>query len=187
MDGLFPLNEVAGEQLSRATISACGTYRYTLDRVWDASLPAALFVMLNPSTASATEDDPTIRRCKAFADRAGCGALTVVNLFALRSTKPGLLALHSAPTGPDNDAWITVALANQPSLVVAAWGAYPAAAGRRIQAAADGRAARVMQLLAAHDVPAKCLGTTKDGYPRHPLYVAGAQPLIDFTSWKAAV
>jgi hypothetical protein len=186
MDGLFPLADVAGEHLSGAVLSQCEQYRYTLDRVWDAGRPAALFVMLNPSVADASVDDPTIGRCKAFAEREGCGALTVVNLFALRSTKPGGLALHPDPVGPDNDAWVTVALANRPSVVVAAWGAYPAAAGRKIQAIADDRAATILRILAAHDVPVKCLGTTKDGYPRHPLYVPGTQPLIAFDPRKAA-
>lgn len=184
MDGLFPLSDVADEHLSRAVISQCQTYRYTLDRIWDTSRPAALFIMLNPSTATAEVDDPTIIRCRKRAERAGCGSLTVVNLFAYRATNPDALALASDPVGPANDAWITVALANQPSLVVAAWGGSAVKAGARL--AAD-RVTRVLELINAHDVPVKCLGTTKDGYPRHPLYVPAAQPLIDFTSWKAAV
>lgn len=187
MDGLFPLSDVADEPLSGAVLSQCGTYRYTLDRVWDRRRPRALFVMLNPSTADAREDDPTIVRCKSRAERAGCGGLTVVNLFALRATKPGVLATHPDPVGPDNDAWITVALSDDPSVIVAAWGAYPPAAGRRAEIRADVRVTRVLQILAAHDVPVKCLGTTKEGHPRHPLYVAGAQPLIDFSPRRAAV
>lgn len=177
MDGLFPLADVDGEHLSRATISACGEYRYTLDRVWDASLPIALFVMLNPSVADASVNDKTILKCTMYAKREGYGGLTVVNLFALRSTDPRLLTQHPAPVGADNDAWITVALGSKPAVVICAWGAHPAA---------PERAVRVLQILAAHDVPVKCLGTTQKGHPRHPLYLPNAQPLIDFDPWKAA-
>jgi hypothetical protein len=158
----------AGGVLAGAVVSPCGTYRYTLDRVWDASLPTALFIMLNPSTADASVDDPTIRRCVSFAKRMGCGALTVVNLYALRSTDPGALATHPDPVGPDNDTHIALALGKRLGCVVAAWGAHPAA---------NQRVDTVAALLAAHGWQVSCLGTTKGGAPRHPLYVRGDAPL----------
>jgi hypothetical protein len=162
-DALFDLPG-AGE-LSGAMLSPCRTYRYTLDRTWDASLPVALFIMLNPSTADASEDDPTIRRCRSFATREGCGGLTVVNLFALRSTDPAALTSHPDPVGPDNDTRIALALDRQPAVVIAAWGSHPFARSRARQVAAP--LARL-----------RCLGTTKGGDPRHPLYVRGDAPLI---------
>lgn len=177
MDGLFPLSVVAGEHLSGAVLSPCGTYRYTLDRVWDASLPVAVYVMLNPSTANATEDDRTIRRCISFAKREGAGGITVINLFALRSTDPDALRAHPAPIGALNNRWICAVLCKDPGVVIAAWGAH---------AFAKDRAVDVLRSIAAHNVPVKCLGTTKDGHPRHPLYLAADTPLIDFDPWKKA-
>lgn len=159
--------------LSGAVLSPCGTYRYTLDRVWDASLLTALFIMLNPSTADASEDDPTIRRCRSFATREGCGGLTVVNLFALRSTDPAALTSHPDPVGPQNDVHIALALDRQPAVVIAAWGAHPFA---------KPRAAQVAGLLTAHGGQPQCLGVTKNGDPRHPLYVRGDAPLAPWTA-----
>lgn len=166
-DTLFDV-PAAGGVLAGATISTCGVYRYTLDRIWSASLPTALFIMLNPSTADASEDDPTIRRCISFAKRMDCGGLTVVNLFALRSTDPDALTSHPDPVGPDNDTHTALALGKRLGCVIAAWGAHPFARTR---------AEAVTGLLAAHGWQLNCLGTTKAGDPRHPLYVRGDQPL----------
>jgi hypothetical protein len=179
-DALFPLGDLGAETLSSARLSPCGTYRYTLDRVWDRRRRAAVFLMLNPSTADASENDPTIRRCIGFAKRNGYGGITVVNLFALRATKPAALALHPDPVGPDNDMWIQSVLFKQPAAVIAAWGAYPPAAGRGMADRATERVAAVLRLVAIYGVPLKCLGTTKDGQPRHPLYLAGSTPLTDY-------
>lgn len=158
----------AGGVLTGAVISPDGTYRYTLDRVWNAHLPTAVFVMLNPSTADADEDDPTIRRCIAFAKREGCGGLTVVNLYALRSTDPAALRTHLAPIGSKNAMWTCAVLCNDPRLVIVAWGADPSAVDRARYAA---------HTIAAHGLQPMCLGLTKSGAPRHPLYVRADQPL----------
>lgn len=146
-----------------ADLSADGMYRYSLTRRWS-PVPVPqfdLWIMLNPSTADAEQDDPTIRRCIAFSRSWGADGLRVVNLFALRSTDPALLSRHPDPVGPDNDATlrsmahVTRQLGGR---VVCAWGAHPMAAER---------ARTVRRLIGA----AVCLGTTKAGAPRHPLYV----------------
>lgn len=175
--GLFPLSAVSCEYLSGAKLSPCGTYRYTLDRVWDSGSPAAVYVMLNPSTADASEDDRTIVRCINFAKREGYGGITVVNLFALRSTDPEALRSHPDPVGPDNTAWLNVVLDRGPGAVIAAWGAHPFARAR---------AAEVAALIAAHGTPLKCLGVSLAGHPRHPLYLKADTPLINYTPRKAA-
>lgn len=144
-----------------ARLSPDGVYRYTLTRRWEAYRPTALWVMLNPSTADALVDDPTIRRCIGFARSWGFGAIQVVNLYALRSTDPSALKYHDAPEGPMNRYWLSVALA-ETSMTVAAWGANPLAQER-------GRELMQRSVLGP-DV--KCLGTTKAGAPRHPLYVS---------------
>src|SRR5689334_18589152 len=104
-----------------ALFDPTGRYRYRLWRQWDPAKPAVAFVMLNPSTADATTDDPTIRRCFGFAQGWGFGRLEVVNLFALRATDPRELARHPDPVGPANDAHIAAALALTDQ-AVAAWG-----------------------------------------------------------------
>jgi hypothetical protein len=154
-----------------ARLSECGTWRYYLARHWAPKGEALAFVMLNPSTADATVDDPTIRRCIGFARRDGYAGLVVVNLFALRSTDPAALGqvLEQRAVGPDNDAYLSMLLAERVRRglpTVAAWGAHPGIE-KRIQ--------HVRALVPGIDW--RCLGTTKAGAPRHPLYVRGDQPL----------
>lgn len=168
----------AGE-LSSAVLSECGTYRYSLERVWDIDLPRALWLMLNPSTATADVDDPTISRVRNFSKREGCGGLIVVNLFALRATDPKELAIHPDPFGPDNNLYLARALSSEPSVVIAAWGAHRFAA---TQAAAVSLS--VATQLGHQGLRLKCLGTTKDGYPKHPLYLAKNTPLITYQPKK---
>lgn len=143
-------------------------YRYTLHREWlGAGRGRVCWVMLNPSTADDTHDDPTIRRCVRFSAAWGYDGLVVVNLFALRSTDPNVLLMDTDPGGPENDDAIRRAAASA-SLVVAAWGAHRAMRrGRRDQ--------RMYDLISA---PLHCLGTTRDGHPRHPLRLrADTQPV----------
>jgi hypothetical protein len=137
-------------------------YRYTLVReLRPDPRRHVLFVMLNPSTADESLDDPTIRRCRGFAEHWGFEALTVVNLFALRATDPRTLRRHHDPIGPANDTWIVNA-AQSASRIIAAWGTHGTLANR------DQQVLRLLAPLRVH-----CLGRTKDGHPRHPLYVAG--------------
>jgi hypothetical protein len=146
-----------------ATISACGTYRYDLRRRWDPAKPTCLFVMLNPSTADATADDPTIRRCVGFAAGWGYGELIVVNLFASRATDPADLRKHRSPVGPANDATIA-AQARRADFHVAAWGMY---------GALHGRGAEVRRRFTEWGIPLHHLGLTREGHPRHPLRLRG--------------
>ena len=120
------------------------------------------FVMLNPSVADAEADDPTIRRCIGFARSWGFGGLVAVNLFAWRDTHPSGMKRAADPVGPEGDAPILEA-ARLASLTVAAWGVHGAHLGRGSQVAALLRAAG----------PLHHLGLTKDGHPRHPLYLRG--------------
>lgn len=152
-----------------AELSPCGRYRYRLWRRWGEGAPL-VWCMLNPSTADALEDDPTIRRCMGFARRDGHGGIEVANLFALRATDPSALAAADDPVGPLNNA-ILLGTARAAGTVVAAWGAHAAARERQHVALAYFVAvgARVL-----------CLGATRGGEPRHPLYVRGDQPLVEY-------
>jgi hypothetical protein len=153
-----------------ATFDSARVYRYQLTRIWDELRPSAVWIMLNPSTADAEADDPTIRRCAGFTKAWGLGGLVVVNLFALRATDPRLLRRHPDPVGPRNDEFITE-IVWPDSLVVCAWGA------NRV---ADERSVDVLGILSARGAQPKCLGKTRDGYPRHPLYVRGSTELGPF-------
>lgn len=161
-----------------AVLSDCGTYRYELTRQWGSFCNnQAVFIMLNPSTADAFKDDNTIKRCKKFAERMGCDKLKVVNLFAYRSPYPlDLYGQHDAGfdiTGPDNDAYIFEACTDAATRVrIAAWGSEPIASIWRTK--------EVYDLLGKHGLQLCCLGTTKNGSPRHPLYLPKDAPLINY-------
>lgn len=147
---------------SGAAFSACGRYRYGLWRRWDRKLPYCLFLMLNPSTADAVENDPTVERCERRARAMGFGGLYVANLFAWRSTDPRALARCDDPVGPDNDAAIAK-VAKKAGRVICGWGN---------DGALYGRDAAVLALLRRAKVEPYALAINKDGSPRHPLYVA---------------
>lgn len=144
-----------------AKFDETGRYRYSLWRAWEPGA-AVCWVMLNPSTADASKEDPTIRKCIGFARRWGFGAIAIVNIFALRSTDPRALYADPAPVGELNDAAILEG-AGRARLIVAAWG---------VHGAHRGRAAQVLDLLKlGAERVVHCLGVTKDGHPKHPLYL----------------
>lgn len=145
-------------------------YRYLLTRIWDPSLPLAVWLMLNPSTADAMQDDRTVGRCRSFAREWGRGGIAVVNLFALRSTDPSALRTHKDPVGPYNAAFVRQAV-RQSDLVVAAWGG-PGVLGDRGPA--------MTKALREDGVRLKTLGVISSGQPKHPLYVRGGTPLVDY-------
>ena len=152
------------------------THRYLLARSWEPHLPTLAWVMLNPSTADAFADDPTIRRCVSFARRDGYGGIKVLNLFALRATDPAQLRGHPNPVGACND---RILAAHARGSVVAAWGA---------GGALNGRGTEVARRLVSAGVVLLCLGVTKDGHPVHPL-ARGRERVPDdarLVPWAAA-
>lgn len=149
------------EGLATASYDPTETWRFRLSRVWDPAGSRCVFVMLNPSTATEQQLDPTVRRCVRFAQAWGHGALEVVNVFAFRATKPSDMKSCADPIGQGNDVAITAA-ARAADLVVAAWGTH---------AAYLGRGPEVKSLIAAADSTPHYLRLTKKGHPGHPLYV----------------
>lgn len=137
-----------------------GVYRYVLKRKFGAGLKTLVFIMLNPSTATAEESDPTVRRCEGFARAWGFGELVVLNIFALRSTDPRKLYAMLDPVGPENDEYI-VAECLQAALTVCAWGVH----GAHLE-----RGKRVLELV--RPFKPHYLKLTKDGIPGHPLYLS---------------
>ena len=161
---------------SGAVLSDDGVYRYRLWRHWGDGMLMA-WIMLNPSTADASIDDHTIRRCRFYAERGGYDGIEVVNLFALRSTDPKVLRDHPDPTGPDNwQHWVEVLQDHRVGMIVAAWGASrPSMPGspRGVPVPSfcyDNRPAGSMW----------CLGTTAAGHPRHPSRLSNIEPLVRF-------
>ena len=154
-----------GDAASIAVYSPCERYRYTLTRDWSGAGGRVLFVMLNPSTATEVQNDPTVERCERRARALGHGAFRVCNIFAFRATDPRVMRAVSDPTGPDNDAAIAQS-AQWADRIVCAWGSHGAHLGRGPQ---------VEALLRASGTPLFHLGLTLGGHPRHPLYVGYAQ------------
>lgn len=156
-------------------------YRYVLSRAIPSNFDRSTrwrkpiaFLMLNPSTATAMENDPTIRRCIGFAEREGYNRLYIVNLFGMRATDPKDLASAYDPVGPANDDKVHEIITSvnyDGGPIIAAWGANPVAEER------------AEQLLEHINAPLHCLGLTKKGAPRHPLYISSKQP---FTLYRSA-
>lgn len=165
-------------QERQTVFSHCRKYRYTLWREWptdqmqdgcndgergiDNLRGYVMFIGLNPSTADETKDDPTIRRCRDFAQRWGYGALCMTNLFAWRDTQPANMKKAAWPIGADNDHWL-LEIAKGAGLVVAAWGTH----GTHLY-----RAVKVKAMFREAGIQLQCIYKTKDGHPQHPLYLS---------------
>ncbi len=160
--------------LKGAWLSDDKLYRYSLSRRWGQETAPLYFIMLNPSVADAEKDDNTIRRCVGYAKREGRDAIVVGNLFAFRSTAPKNLLTAVDPVGPENMNWIDAlarAAERERAPIVCAWGAH---GGYERQ---DIVAMRCMKMAGANTV---CFGTTRQGFPKHPLYLSNAEPLIPY-------
>ena len=150
---------------SRAVYSDCERYRFELTRTWDPAGRRVLFVMLNPSTATEVQNDPSVERCERRARALGYGAFRVCNIFGWRETDPRKMRAVPDPVGAANDAAI-VEGCRWADDVVCAWGSHGAFLGR---------GPAVEALMRATGRRLHHLGLTKEGHPRHPLYIAYAR------------
>jgi len=158
-----------GDAASVAVYSDCERYRYALTRVWDPAGLRALFVLLNPSTATEMQNDPTVERCERRARALGYGAFRVLNIFAWRATDPCDMRAASDPVGPGNDAAIIDGV-GWADTVICAWGTHGAHLGR---------GAAVAAMLRATGAPLHHLGLSQAGHPKHPLYIGySVQPIV---------
>lgn len=151
-----------------AVFSSCGKFRYLLVREWDKKAPWVTFVMLNPSTADASKDDATIRKCIAFAKHWGFGGIKVVNLFAYRATKPADLKRAGYPVGATNVPTLAAVFAEHAN-IICAWGA---------QARGHPQAATVLGMIRGANRLPEAIRTLKDGVPEHPLYIPLSTPRV---------
>ena len=168
---LFKLNTGHRTKPSRldvvrqAHFSRCKQYRYHLSRRWNDG-EQCIFVGLNPSTADTEIDDATTRKCMLLAKSWGFSGFELVNLFALRSRDPSVLRLAGDPVGAHNDRWLKQTL-HQEKLIVACWGN-------------GGTLFQREQIIWGMHIRLHCLGTTKSGQPKHPLYLPMSTPLRAF-------
>ncbi|WP_273498097.1 DUF1643 domain-containing protein [Lentibacter algarum] len=154
-----------GDAPSTAVYSDCERYRYLLTRVWEPAGRKALFIMLNPSTATEVQNDPTVERCERRARTLGFGGFRVTNIFAWRDTDPKKMRAAAEPIGAENDAMIAQSC-DWADQIIAAWGAH----GEHLQ-----RGVAMEALLRDMELPVFHLGLTKAGHPKHPLYIAYTQ------------
>ncbi len=144
-----------------AIFSRCNRYRYELQRCWSKRVSkkaTVTFIGLNPSTADATVDDPTIRKCIAYAHGWGYSRMIMVNLFAWKATDPASLHYSADPVGSLNDTYIKRAV-NRSSVVIACWGE---------QGTLHNRAE---ELRSRYPRRLRCLKVNRSGEPTHPLYL----------------
>lgn len=156
-----------------AVFSPCRTWRYTLTRTWDFTRPLAMFVGLNPSTATETIDDNTVRRCIGYARNWGYGGLLMMNIFAFRAKDPKVMKSQEDPVGPGNNCClVTMAHKESTGIVVAAWGTHGVFQNRH---------QNILKLFLEVGIPLHCLRITKKGFPEHPLFLPGKLEPIPFT------
>lgn len=150
--------------IKAAAFSPDRRYRYALWRIWDERKPICTFIGLNPSTADENRPDPTVTRGVGFAGSWGYGGFCMANMYAFVSTDPSVLIDHHLFVGPENDAWLRY-LAAYSGIVVACWGHWKETRER----------SETVKKMIPH---LYCLGLTKGGHPRHPLYLPrGTKPI----------
>ena len=141
-------------------------YRYSLYRWWNRLYPQIMFIGLNPSTADEFNDDPTIKRCISFAKKWGCGGLLMMNLFAFRATEPKVMKISENPIGSENNYWLKQ-MSKKACTVVAAWGNHGSLRNRDKE---------IIEMIP----DLYCLGLTKQGQPKHPLFLNKDTELIKY-------
>lgn len=164
-----------------AVYSSCERYRYLLAKSTNEKRTmrpehTCLWIMLNPSTATADRDDPTVRKCQEFSRRNGFATTLITNLFAIRSTDPSVLVKHTADGWPDgeqdNARHLEESIQAYPNIIVA-WGSFKHPEMLTL-------ARRIQNLAGKYKRKLKCLGVNKDGMPKHPLYVSYKAALRDW-------
>ena len=153
--------------MNNAIFSECGKYRYVLTRIWEPLEPLAMCIGLNPSTANADEDDPTIRRLSSLLKNNGFGGFFMCNLFALVSPYPEDLQSCPDPV-KDNDKWL-IETADKVTHVVYCWGNFDEATYR---------AKKIKNMFPSKHI--NCFGKNRNGSPKHPLYLKANTELILF-------
>ncbi len=157
-----------GSTISSASFSVCKRYRYSLTREWGDNGKRLLYILLNPSTATESENDATVVRCQCRAEKLGFTSFRICNLFALRSKNPRLLSLSASPIGLENDRIIKKSILWS-HVVICAWGNLGNYLNRDFV---------IRNHLLKLNRPCFHFGLTKNNQPKHPLYVPYSQEYI---------
>ncbi|MGB3291689.1 MAG: DUF1643 domain-containing protein [Phormidesmis sp.] len=166
-----PKTRCAENSLQRSAVfDVTGQYRYQLGRRWQPGEAEVAFIMLNPSRADASRDDPTLRACLQFAQHWDYASLSVVNLFSYRNPDPTLLRTAVDPVGPQNDEYVLKAVVAAQQVVLA-WGNWGNLGGRDHT---------IFALLRPYQSKLYCLQINRSGQPRHPLYISRSRSLMPF-------
>lgn len=155
-------------ELKQTIFNSDRTHRFTLWRQWDGSLPYLAVIGLNPSTADETNDDPTIRRCISFAKTWGLGGYLMLNAFSFRATDPEVMKAQETPNDPSNNGFLIDGCRGA-GLVLCGWG---------VHGTFKDREKELKELLKPFNP--QCLGFTKGGQPKHPLYIKGTTKPVPF-------
>ncbi len=152
---------------SAAGIDSSKLYRWWLFRCWAGSLPLIIWIMMNPSTADHSKNDPTILKIMRYSTRWGYGAVLVLNIYAFRTSKPENLPQSMKDrVGARNDWWIKRMFrfaAKRKTPVVCAWGVKHEERGRSVRRMADDAGLQLM-----------CLEIALNGEPKHPRFLSEA-------------
>lgn len=149
-----------------AKFSDCGKYRYALWRIWDRTKPLVMFIGVNPSTANAEADDPTIQSVTRISEHNGYGGFYMMNLFGIISSDPAILKSNEVDPMGENLRYISI-VNRWCKDVVFAWGTFK-------------EAKQVCQEFIDAYPNALCIYQTKDGSPTHPLFKKGTSVLQPF-------
>lgn len=157
-------------------------YRYTLWRnwwLWDREpLKFVAFIGLNPSTADETQNDPTVTRCINYARHWGFDGMVMLNIFGYRATDPREMKKHPEPIGEENNL-IIIEICIIASMVVCCWGNH---------GAHNNRADKVLQFLGNKNIKnVYHLGLTKQGQPKHPLYLRADLEPVKWGDYRGVI
>jgi hypothetical protein len=152
-----------------------GNHRYWLTRTWNVHLPRVTFVGFNPSTADASQDDATIRKCIGFAKRWGHGSLLMLNVFTYRSTDPLELLKRDWIIGDPEEELAGYNLINMNELVICGWGTAISKMPFYVS-----RPKMIIERLVKRAAKVRALHINKDGSPKHPLYVSYGTKLLHY-------
>ncbi|QCE32441.1 DUF1643 domain-containing protein [Acetobacteraceae bacterium] len=147
-------------------------YRYTLTRIWDTEKPRILWIMMNPSVATETEDDRTVAKCQRLSRKWGYGSMNVGNSFAYRATDQKRLLEVSDPVGPENLQYL-ICMAKESDKVILAYGTPQA---KQLQA----QGTKIAQALAKEGIALYALKISTKNRPYHPLYLSEDSKPIPF-------